>query len=115
MDFRQCTEKKDALFCAAARYMADNHGWDAGDARKIWCFGPDIASAFAKWLFPTVALCQMTTISAYGEGYAIRPFNEAEGSQRGGGHHLLLTHSPIYRQHYAPLNLKVLDGPSKLG
>jgi elongation factor 2 len=24
-----------------ARYLADNHGWDAGDARKIWCFGPD--------------------------------------------------------------------------
>jgi elongation factor 2 len=24
-----------------ARYLADNHGWDVGDARKIWCFGPD--------------------------------------------------------------------------
>jgi len=23
------------------RYLADNHGWDVGDARKIWCFGPD--------------------------------------------------------------------------
>jgi elongation factor 2 len=23
------------------RYMADNHGWDIGEARKIWCFGPD--------------------------------------------------------------------------
>lgn len=24
-----------------ARYMADTYQWDAGDARKIWCFGPD--------------------------------------------------------------------------
>jgi len=24
-----------------ARYLADNHGWDVGDARKIWTFGPD--------------------------------------------------------------------------
>ena len=23
------------------KYLADNHGWDAGDARKIWAFGPD--------------------------------------------------------------------------
>jgi elongation factor 2 len=24
-----------------ARTMADDFGWDVGDARKIWCFGPD--------------------------------------------------------------------------
>lgn len=24
-----------------ARYLADNHGWDVTDARKIWGFGPD--------------------------------------------------------------------------
>ena len=24
-----------------ARHLADTYGWDVGDARKIWCFGPD--------------------------------------------------------------------------
>jgi len=24
-----------------ARILADEHGWDVTDARKIWCFGPD--------------------------------------------------------------------------
>jgi len=24
-----------------ARFLADEHGWDVGDARKIWCFGPE--------------------------------------------------------------------------
>jgi len=24
-----------------ARILADKHGWDVGDARKIWCFGPE--------------------------------------------------------------------------
>ena len=24
-----------------ARFLADNHGWDVTEARKIWCFGPD--------------------------------------------------------------------------
>merc|ERR1711908_171150 len=24
-----------------ARYLADNFDWDVGDARKIWCFGPE--------------------------------------------------------------------------
>lgn len=28
-------------FKARARIMADKHGWDVVDARKIWCFGPD--------------------------------------------------------------------------
>ncbi|CCH58588.1 hypothetical protein TBLA_0A07980 [Henningerozyma blattae CBS 6284] len=28
-------------FKARARVMADEHGWDVTDARKIWCFGPD--------------------------------------------------------------------------
>lgn len=32
------------LFWSSARYLADNHGWDAGDARKIWCFGPNMVS-----------------------------------------------------------------------
>ncbi|CAH8513200.1 unnamed protein product [Schistosoma turkestanicum] len=25
------------------RYLVDNHGWDATEARRIWCFGPDNA------------------------------------------------------------------------
>ena len=28
-------------FKARARVLADDHGWDVTDARKIWCFGPD--------------------------------------------------------------------------
>jgi len=28
-----------------ARYLADEHGWDVTDARKIWCFGPDTTGA----------------------------------------------------------------------
>lgn len=24
-----------------ARYLADHHGWDINEARKVWCFGPD--------------------------------------------------------------------------
>lgn len=26
---------------ARARILADKHGWDVSEARKIWCFGPD--------------------------------------------------------------------------
>ncbi|KAI9798497.1 MAG: Elongation factor 2 [Piccolia ochrophora] len=32
-------------FKARARILADNHGWDVTDARKIWCFGPDTTGA----------------------------------------------------------------------
>ncbi|KAL7417407.1 P-loop containing nucleoside triphosphate hydrolase protein [Mrakia frigida] len=32
-------------FKLRARYLADEHGWDVTDARKIWCFGPDGAGA----------------------------------------------------------------------
>lgn len=28
-------------FKTRARVMADDYGWDVGDARRIWCFGPD--------------------------------------------------------------------------
>jgi len=28
-----------------ARFLADTYQWDAGDARKIWCFGPDTKGA----------------------------------------------------------------------
>lgn len=28
-------------FKSRARILADEHGWDVTDARKIWCFGPD--------------------------------------------------------------------------
>jgi len=28
-----------------AKYLADKYSWDATDARKIWCFGPDTAGA----------------------------------------------------------------------
>jgi elongation factor 2 len=30
-------------FKARARFLSEEHGWDVGDARKIWCFGPDTA------------------------------------------------------------------------
>lgn len=30
---------------ARARILADEHGWDVTDARKIWCFGPDTSGA----------------------------------------------------------------------
>ena len=30
---------------ARARLLADVHGWDVTDARKIWCFGPDTTGA----------------------------------------------------------------------
>ncbi|RKF57815.1 Elongation factor 2 [Erysiphe neolycopersici] len=32
-------------FKARARILADDHGWDVTDARKIWCFGPDTNGA----------------------------------------------------------------------
>ncbi|MCJ1403826.1 hypothetical protein MMC11_007049 [Xylographa trunciseda] len=32
-------------FKARARILADDHGWDVTDARKIWCFGPDTMGA----------------------------------------------------------------------
>ncbi len=32
-------------FKARARVLADEHGWDVTDARKIWCFGPDTNGA----------------------------------------------------------------------
>ncbi|KAK9896850.1 eukaryotic translation elongation factor 2 [Cystobasidium minutum MCA 4210] len=28
-------------FKIRARYLADEHGWDVTEARKIWCFGPE--------------------------------------------------------------------------
>ncbi|KAJ3388041.1 Elongation factor 2 [Lobulomyces angularis] len=32
-------------FKVRARVLAEEHGWDVADARKIWCFGPDGAGA----------------------------------------------------------------------
>ncbi|PSK36160.1 elongation factor 2 [Elsinoe australis] len=32
-------------FKARARILADDHGWDVTDARKIWCFGPETTGA----------------------------------------------------------------------
>jgi elongation factor 2 len=32
-------------FKIRARVLADEHGWDVTDARKIWCFGPDTTGA----------------------------------------------------------------------
>jgi elongation factor 2 len=32
-------------FKIRARILADEHGWDVTDARKIWCFGPDTNGA----------------------------------------------------------------------
>merc|ERR1712071_575954 len=28
---------------ARARYLADKYGWELDHARRIWCFGPDVA------------------------------------------------------------------------
>jgi elongation factor 2 len=44
-------------FKARARVLADEHGWDITDARKIWCFGPDTTGANllvdqTKYVFP---------------------------------------------------------------
>merc|ERR1711916_324022 len=39
IDDNKVTSKDDPK--VRARYLADNHGWDAGEARKIWAFGPD--------------------------------------------------------------------------
>lgn len=30
---------------ARARLLADEYGWDVTEARKIWCFGPDMSGA----------------------------------------------------------------------
>jgi len=30
---------------ARAKVLAEEHGWDINDARKIWCFGPDTSGA----------------------------------------------------------------------
>ena len=32
-------------FKSRARILADDHGWDVTDARKIWCFGPETTGA----------------------------------------------------------------------
>ncbi|CAO3658249.1 unnamed protein product [Umbelopsis ramanniana] len=32
-------------FKTRARELADSHGWDVAEARKIWCFGPDGSGA----------------------------------------------------------------------
>jgi elongation factor 2 len=32
-------------FKARARILAEEHGWDVTDARKIWCFGPETTGA----------------------------------------------------------------------
>lgn len=43
---QEIEEQKDEVtprhdFKLRARYLADNHGWDVTDARKIWGYGPD--------------------------------------------------------------------------
>jgi elongation factor 2 len=39
VDDNKITPKED--FKIRARYLADTHGWDVTEARKIWCMGPD--------------------------------------------------------------------------
>jgi len=39
MDDDKCTSKDDPK--TRGRYLADEHGWDIGEARKIWAFGPE--------------------------------------------------------------------------
>jgi len=39
IDSKKINPKDDAK--VRGRYLADNHGWDVTEARKIWCFGPD--------------------------------------------------------------------------
>jgi elongation factor 2 len=41
IDAGKCTAKDDPK--NRARFLADNHNWDPGEARKIWCFGPETA------------------------------------------------------------------------
>merc|ERR550514_1928859 len=39
IDDDKCTAKDDPKL--RARFLADEHDWDIGDARKIWAFGPE--------------------------------------------------------------------------
>jgi len=39
IDAGTVTSKDD--FKVRARHLAEKHGWDVTEARKIWCFGPD--------------------------------------------------------------------------
>jgi elongation factor 2 len=39
VDAQKVTARDDPK--TRGRFLADNHGWDVTDARKIWCFGPD--------------------------------------------------------------------------
>lgn len=39
IDDKKVNPREDAKL--RGRYLADNHGWDVNEARKIWCFGPD--------------------------------------------------------------------------
>jgi len=41
--YQQVTPRDDPK--TRARFLADTYNWDAGDARKIWCFGPDAKGA----------------------------------------------------------------------
>merc|ERR1711881_830151 len=39
IDSGEVTSRQD--FKLRGRYLADKYGWDVGEARKIWCFGPE--------------------------------------------------------------------------
>merc|ERR1711973_14348 len=39
IDNGEVTDKQD--FKTRGRYLADKYEWDVGEARKIWCFGPE--------------------------------------------------------------------------
>lgn len=39
IDDGKVTSRQD--FKERGRYLVENHGWDATESRKIWCFGPD--------------------------------------------------------------------------
>merc|ERR1739848_384025 len=39
IDDGEVTDKQD--FKTRGRYLADKYEWDVGEARKIWCFGPE--------------------------------------------------------------------------
>lgn len=39
IDDGKCSEKDDPKI--RGKYLAETYGWDATDARKIWCFGPE--------------------------------------------------------------------------
>ncbi|TYZ63019.1 hypothetical protein PybrP1_008477 [[Pythium] brassicae (nom. inval.)] len=66
-------------FKLRARYLADNHGWDVTDARKIWGYGPDGTG-------PNLFVDQTKGVSYLGVGAErLQLGDEGRRAVRGGG------------------------------